>query len=47
MAKLICKIFGHKIVFAPFLPGPENRQNWYDTVCTRCGTVHTVFGGVN
>lgn len=47
MAKLICRLFGHKIYPLPFLPGPDNRQNWTDVMCSRCGKVHTILGGQN
>lgn len=45
MKNLICWLFGHKIVFAPFLP--KSSQNWYDTVCTRCRKCQTIIGGQN
>jgi hypothetical protein len=41
--KLICKIFGHRILVLPFLP--HSHQDFYDTVCTRCGGFDTIFAG--
>ena len=45
MKHWMCKLLGHKIAFAPFLP--HSHQNWYDTICTRCGRAQTIMAGIN
>lgn len=47
MKKLWCRLFGHKIIFAPLLPAELSCQNWYDTLCARCGEMHTYPAGKN
>lgn len=48
--KWICKILGHRVLILPFLPQsfmPDGHQDWYDTICTRCGGVDTIRAGRN